>query len=221
MADTTQRLIDALNYINPDDYDTWIKTGMALKHEGVSFSVWENWSRQSGKYQNGECADKWASFKETNSGQPVTGGTIMALAKQNGYTGRASAGFVTWRATQPAQRPTPAAVETLPADYKPERIPDVPTDYDPAADMKRYLSLLFRPDELITYCDRLTKQTDKDGKPRFAPVQSTKHRTAGQIIEALSGGVSGAGICAQSEGGAFIRFNPMDGRGDADANVTD
>lgn len=221
MTENEQRLIDALEYINPDDYDTWLKVGMALKHEGLPLDIWESWSRRSAKHRDGECSPKWDSFREGNAGQPVTGGTIVALARQNGYTGRTSAGSVTWRAAQPTQRPTPAAVETLPADYKPETVPDVPADYDPAADMKRYLSLLFRPDELITYCDRLTKQTDKNGKPRFAPVQSTRHRTAGEIIDALAGGVAAAGICAQSEGGAYVRFNPMDGKGDGNANVTD
>lgn len=221
MTENEQRLIDALEYINPDDYDTWLKVGMALKHEGLPLAIWEGWSRRSAKHRDGECSPKWDSFREGNAGQPVTGGTIVALAKQNGYTGRTSAGSVAWRAAQPAQRSTPAAVETLPTDYKPETVPDVPADYDPAADMKRYLSLLFRPDELITYCDRLTKQTDKNGKPRFAPVQSTRHRTAGEIIDALAGGVAAAGICAQSEGGAYVRFNPMDGSGDSDKNVVD
>lgn len=221
MTENEQRLIDALEYINPDDYDTWLKVGMALKHEGLPLAIWEGWSRRSAKHRDGECSPKWDSFREGNAGQPVTGGTIVALARQNGYTGRASAGSVTWRAAQPTQRPTPAAVETLPTGYKPETVPDVPADYDPAADMKRYLSLLFRPDELITYCDRLTKQTDKNGKPRFAPVQSTRHRTAREIIDALAGGVTAAGICAQSEGGAFVRFNPMDGSGDSDKNVVD
>jgi hypothetical protein len=219
MTENEQRLITALDYINADDYDTWIKVGMALKHEGLPLAMWEGWSRRSAKHRDGECSAKWKSFNEDNAGQPVTRGTIVALARQNGYTGRAVTGPISRRAAQPAQRP--AAVETLPADYKPETVPDVPTDYDPAADMRRYLSLIFRPEEHVTYCDRLIKQTDKNGKPRFAPVQSTRHRTAREIIDALAGGVAAAGICAQSEGGAYVRFNPMDGKGDGNANVTD
>lgn len=218
MTENEQRLITALDYINADDYDTWIKVGMALKHEGLPLAIWEGWSRRSTKHVEGECSAKWKSFNEDNAGQPVTGGTLLMMARQNGYTGSGS--FTGWYRPQPViQRP--AATETLPADYEPAPIPDVPADYDAAADMKKYLSTLFRPDEKISYCDKLTAQTGKDGKTRFVPLQSTKHRTAGQIIEALSGGVSGAGICAQSEGGALIRFNPMDGRGDADANVAD
>lgn len=228
MTDNEQRLIEALNYINPDEYDTWLKVGMALKHEGFPLSVWGDWSRQSNKYKEGDCAVKWRSFNETNGGQPVTGGTLLQLAKQNGYTptGRGNTAPRAWRpptapTPQTPQRTAPTDVETLPADYKPEKIPNFPDDYDPTTDMREYLSILFRKDEHIGYCDRLTKQTDNDGKLRFVPMQSVKNRTAGELIEALKSGIENAGICAQSEGGAFVRFNPMDGSGEGDANVTD
>lgn len=225
MIDTEQKLIEALNYINPDDYDTWLKVGMALKHEGVPFSVWDNWSRQSSKYHEGECFAKWKSFNERNSGQPVTGGTLLMMAKQNGFTpGKQTFDRVPYSIRSAKQEPDNSPtqnIETLPANYKPEKIPDFPANYDPARDMQQYLRILFQSEENVCYCDRLTQQQGKDGKARFVPLQSVKDRTAGQIIKALDTGIENAGICFQSEGGAFIRFNPMDGKGDGDANVTD
>lgn len=225
MIDTEQKLIEALNYINPDDYDTWLKVGMALKHEGVPFSVWDNWSRQSSKYHEGECFAKWKSFNERNSGQPVTGGTLLMMAKQNGFTpGKQTFDRVPYSIRSAKQEPENSPtqnIETLPANYKPEKIPDFPANYDPARDMQQYLRILFQSEENVCYCDRLTQQQGKDGKARFVPLQSVKDRTAGQIIKALDTGIENAGICFQSEGGAFIRFNPMDGKGDGDANVTD
>lgn len=221
MTDNKQELIEVLSYISPDDYDPWITVGMGLKHEGLSLDVWDSWSRHSSKYKDGECAARWRSFKETNGGPPVTGGTIIMMARRNGYKGKSTSYTTTPRLPQTTQRPAAPEAETLPANYKAEKIPNVPADYDPAADMRNYLSVLFRKDEYVCYCDQLTAQPGKDGKPRFAPIQSTKDRTAGEIIEALKSGIENAKICAQSEGGAFVRFNPMDGRGEGDANVTD
>ena len=64
-----------LNSIPPDcGYDEWLKVGMALKHEGASCSVWDNWSRGGTKYKPGECERKWRSFKRSD----VTGGTLYA-----------------------------------------------------------------------------------------------------------------------------------------------
>ena len=37
---------DLLKYIPADcSYDEWIKVGMALKHEGADWTVWDDWSR--------------------------------------------------------------------------------------------------------------------------------------------------------------------------------
>ena len=214
-----QKYIDALKYISPDSYEDWITVGMALKHEGLGVDVWDSWSRGSAKYQEGECARKWAGFNEMHGGAPVTGGTLMALAKKNGYAPSSQAFGWDDEVNEPGR------------DYKivdaayvgEERIPLPPANYDPAADMREYLSLLFQPDEHVCYCDRLTKIEPKEGstqKPRWIPRQSVRSRTAGQLIEALRGGIENASICGESEGGAYIRFNPVDGEGEGNANIT-
>lgn len=71
-----------LNAISPDcSYDEWLKVGMALKHEGVGLSVWENWSSHGTKYKQGECARKWAGFRRDE----VTGGTLFYIATEWGW----------------------------------------------------------------------------------------------------------------------------------------
>ncbi len=55
-------LLMALTYISADEYNTWIKIGMALKSGGIDFEVWDGWSRTSLKYVPGECDRKWATF---------------------------------------------------------------------------------------------------------------------------------------------------------------
>lgn len=46
-----------------NDYDGWLQVGMALKHLGdAGLPIWEEWSQQSDKYQEGDCAAKWNTF---------------------------------------------------------------------------------------------------------------------------------------------------------------
>ena len=82
MSFNNGQLNEALKYIDPAnlDYQTWLYVGMALKHEGYSYDVWDEWSKSdSGRYHAGECEKKWDSF--TDRENPVTGATIIKLAK--------------------------------------------------------------------------------------------------------------------------------------------
>lgn len=57
---------DALSYISPDDYFTWIHIGMALKEAGEQFGMWDAWSASSPKYAGSqETRKKWDSFNST------------------------------------------------------------------------------------------------------------------------------------------------------------
>lgn len=216
-----QRYLEAIKCISSDDYQDWITVGMALKHEGLSLNDWKKWSRSSPKYREGECEAKWRSFSESNGGRVVTGGTLIALARENG-----------WKPAKDTAFGWDDEVNSPGRDYKivdasyvaEERVPPPRHDYDPAADLREYLSVLFRPDEHVCYCDHLTKlephETDANQKVRWIPRSSVKSRTAGQLIEALQKGIDSASICGESEGGALIRFNPVDGAGEGNANIT-
>ena len=208
-----ENLIDIIKWINPDSYEDWTIVGMALKHEGYSVSDWENWSMTSPKYHIGECQKKWDSFREENSGSPVTAGTIVKLAMDSGYRQYDSQTFG-WD----------DEVEEIGRDYqvieagfvKPEAIPAVGKTYKPLDDLKEYISEMFQPDEYIGYCDRL----EQDENGRWQPKHGIKSRTAGDILKALRRGFGNASICSESEAGALIRFNPLDGAGENDSNVT-
>ena len=79
-------LLEVLNNLEPStcSYQEWVNVGMALKEEGYHASDWEAWSsRDTGRYHQGECSRKWNSFNGAPS--PVTGGTIVQLAKEHGW----------------------------------------------------------------------------------------------------------------------------------------
>ena len=59
--------------------------GMALKYEGFTPADWDSWSQADSRYHAGECEQKWQGFN--GSAEPVTGGTIIQLAKDRGLLG--------------------------------------------------------------------------------------------------------------------------------------
>ena len=62
-GDVDVSLLDALN---PDDYETWLRVGMAAKASGIPMHVWKTWSQTSTKYKAGDCERKWKSFNRTD-----------------------------------------------------------------------------------------------------------------------------------------------------------
>lgn len=89
-GDTARKIMDALNYIDPDDYPVWIKVGQALQNIGMPFEVWDEWSQKSTKYGDGNekygTGYKWGSFRRTDSNWNA--GTIFKLAKQGGWNAK-------------------------------------------------------------------------------------------------------------------------------------
>ena len=79
-AQDTDEFARALMYVNSlaewrrEDYAAWIEVGMALRGLGqFGLQVWDSWSRKSEKYQLGDCAKKWRTFK------PNDGVTLESL----------------------------------------------------------------------------------------------------------------------------------------------
>ena len=54
-----------LSLLSPDRcdlYNEWIQVGICLNNTVQGFELWENWSRQSTKFQEGVCQTKWNTF---------------------------------------------------------------------------------------------------------------------------------------------------------------
>ncbi|MBR5948422.1 MAG: AAA family ATPase, partial [Clostridia bacterium] len=216
-----RELLEILKYIDPAvcEYNAWIQVGMALKHEGLPCSVWENWSRGDGRrYHDGECERKWRGFQ--GSSEPVTGATIVQLAKDQGWIpeyDNSSEGFeLEWDSVIGAGKPDGKVVDS--AWVEPKEIPE-PSDWHPAKQLITYLETLFGENELVGY---VTESWIKDGKAM--PTKGCSDRTAGELIRELAkcGDDVGAVLGDYDPGvGAWIRFNPLDGKGVNNANVTE
>lgn len=68
-----------------DDYDSWLRVGMALydRFQDQGVDLWESWSKRSGKHITNECYAKVRTFKRTG-GNVVKFGTLIAIVQRNG-----------------------------------------------------------------------------------------------------------------------------------------
>lgn len=205
----------ALDFISPSalTYEEWLMVGMGLKEAGLPVAVWEQWSaRDGGRYHKGECIKKWESFH--GSSKPVTQSSIFQLAYEHGWSGPAGRAL-DWGDELTVGPQQPALVDPRWVEEQELHLPDT---WEPAQQLKRYLQALFEPDEYVAYVTESFMAAD-----RRRPAKGCWDRTAGQLIEELDacGGDVGKvmGDC-DPEIGAWICFNPVDGTGRKDANVT-
>ena len=210
-------LLKLMEYINPADleYQAWVHVGMALKHEGYSVTDWENWSRRDiGRYHAGECVRKWNTFR--GNGDPVTGGTIVQMAMENGWIPEQGHelewdDLITW------EKDNLVVIDKNWIEGKEIR---EPKEWDPIKELTIYIETLFGTDEKVGY---VTKVWERDG--RKLPSKGCFDRTARQLLQALGkckdGDIADAVGDYDPEAGAWIRFNPLDGKDCRDENVTD
>lgn len=94
-----------------------------------------------------------------------------------------------------------------------------PARWNPCAQLREYLTALFRPDEHVAYC---TDPFERDG--RFIPTQGTFHKTVSEMLKSLRKnsrtGFEEAVGTPNEKAGAWIVVNPVDGKGRRDENVT-
>ena len=221
MIDKRDELISALEAIDPAlcDYQTWTNVGMGIKAGGFDVDLWDSWSRRDGRrYHPGECEEKWDSFRDTG----ITLNTVFGLAYQNGWVSPIQwdggpGGELAWddEINDDYVVVNKGWLET--EDFR------EPSDKDwkPVEDIRRYLSVLFSPEESVGYV--IDAYQDKE-KEKWHPNRSGNYdRTAGTLLEALGSAKSVKDVFFDynEEAGVWIRFNPLDGQGVKNNNVTE
>ncbi len=210
-------ITELLDYIDPSmlDYQEWVNVGMALKEAGRTASDWDSWSRRdAGRYHSGECFRKWDTFR--GSGNPVTAGTIVQMAKDNGWTPPSFESHeLDWNDTIGAKDDL-VVIDKNWVEGKEIIEPDT---WNPVDQLVKYLEILFESTENVGY---VTQSWEKDGK--YLPSKGNWDRTAGELIQQLNGCNGDIGAVFgdyRPEVGAWIRFNPLDGKGVKNENVTE
>lgn len=204
-----------LDHVDPSElaYDEWLAVGMALRHAGATVDTWDHWSRRdTARYHEGECQRKWVGF----TGNGVTWGTVVEFAKRQGW--------------KPAPRREDKAFEwedeirddrddlrVIDAGWVEDRDVHEPDDWNPIQQLSDYLSALFDSNEYVGYVAECWQKDD-----RWLPKKGSWTRKAGELLHELSRTTDIRNVIGDypAEAGAWIRFNPLDGKGVKDENVT-
>ena len=171
-----------------DDYAEWLAVGMALYHAGAECSLWDSWSRQSQKYQDGACFKKWQSFNSA-SGSTLGLGSLVEWARADGFDPYAGRAF----------------------DWG-----DIFESHSGGADISalfnntdliRYLQAVFKPSENVNY---VVASYGREGK--FLPANKGDVRRVSELIACLQKyqkDITFAIGDYDKNAGAWIRFNPV------------
>lgn len=211
-------LAECLDAIDPAScsYEEWAHVGMALHAEGYPASVWDDWSRRDpARYRAGECESKWKTFGRSPA--EVAGGTIVMMARDAGWRPRGGGDdpghALGWDDGSAACDPDPAWIE-------PAEVPEPEGEWHGWRELVRYLEALFEPGEIVGY---VTDAWEKDG--RWVPKSRGSYtQTAGELVERLAkyGDDLASSLGRPNpEAGAWVRFNPLDGEGVRNDNVTE
>lgn len=212
-------LLEIIQYLDPAvlTYQEWLAVGMALKDAGYEASVWDEWSRRdAARYHAGECFNKWGGFAGKQA--PVTAGTIVHLARMQGWSPPRQGCDIEldWSASIGSKD----ELVIVDKNWLEGKEVAEPAVWDPASQLITYLETLFESSENVGY---VTRSWNREG--RHMPTKGCFDRTAGQLIEQLSrcdnGDIGSILGDYNQDAGAWIRFNPLDGRGCKNENVTD
>lgn len=211
-------LVSLLEYIDPSylNYQEWINVGMALKYEGYTASNWDDWSkRDSTRYHPGECFKKWTTFEGT--GTPITGATITQMAKDNGWMPRSAD-----REDRELDWNDEIAGDYVVVDKNWIEGKEIhePAVWNPVQQLTTYLEILFEASENVGY----VVDTWQNDEGKYLPTKGAWDRSAGELIQLLNqcnGDIGSVLGDYNPETGAWIRFNPLDGKGVKNENVTD
>lgn len=216
-------LLEILDYIDPSmlNYQEWVNVGMALKHEGFTAADWEKWSaRDVQRYHNGECEKKWQSFN--GSATPVTAGTIVQMAKDNGWywSKDSDEGHELEWDDYIGGKNVKEDFVVIDKNWIEGQEIEIPEEWDPAKQIIKYLETLFEADDNVGYVTESWQ--NEDGK--YLPSKGAYDRTASELIKELNKYKDNIGAALgdyNHEAGAWIRFNPLDGKGVKNDNVTE
>lgn len=211
-----------LEYIPVADlsYDEWLQVGMALKTEGYSCADWDTWSMADSRYKAGVCERKWKTFRRDE----CTGATITQMAKDRGWEPSQSYVAYDWE----DEIGTDAAFVDR-GYIEAENIKEPGDNWNRVDEILEYLGTLFKPDEYVGLNFEASYDEEK-GKwhPRNSGIYT---RTAKELIEEIkkwkqktndqNDVIASVFGTPNPQAGAWVRFNPLDGKNVFNVNVTD
>jgi phage/plasmid-associated DNA primase len=161
-----------------DDYDLWISIGQILHELDDSLlEVWDEWSKQSDKYKEGECQKRWLTFVRGGGRGP---GSLYYMAKENG-----------WSYNDNSQEHKALLPDDQTLDYINNMFEALEKDSN--GDFPQPIAVVDQPNKWLVHGD--TSKNDKKG---------TRNPSYDQIAEVLLQEYQGNLLYSQSHGSFFI-----------------
>jgi len=199
------------------NYQEWVNVGMALHQEGLPCALWDEWSRNDSRYHPGECEKKWQTFG--NSDNKVTMGTVYHMAEGYGWNPAAGVKTYGWDDYITSDGEPADTGGWHHEDTQPMPPPPTINTYSAAKDITDYLNTIFEPEDKVCYV--VNAYQDDDGK--WKPYGQNNSRTARQLIESIQkhpNDMTDTFGTTNRDAGVWVCFNPMDGEGRSNKNVT-
>jgi len=178
-----------------DDYDIWITVGQTLHDLDDSLlENWEEWSKQSPKYKEGECHKRWLSF---NKGGGRTVGTLIHVARENGW--------------QPSQEHRGLSVDDETVERSLELLDEIETPDDPmATTFVETDEPQVEPDKKL-WGGQVAEGTKPKKKMRQDKESKPRNPSSGEVTDALRTMYNGNLRYSQPHGQFFIYGKESDG----------
>ena len=217
-------ILKALKAIPPDvHYDEYLAVGQALHHEGYSVEVWRDWTSGCAYADHAKRMKdidyKWKSFGN-NPGNPVTGGTIVKLARDYGWTPNGSKEYdvLPWDVMFHGEEDEPPIVDASSVSEHDERVSPMFAAGHETEELEAYLKALFDEDDVIRY---VLDATEGDNG-RMQPGVGVYKRKAGDLLKLIKKAKSLEDVVGTLDEsvGAYICINPLDGEYVGNKNVT-
>ena len=218
---TEQEVKEALQFIDPAtlSYQDWLNVGMAIKDDGHPCSLWDEWSRRDPQRYDGKCWAKW----ETLQGDGITIKTLFKMAYDGGYKAPGYSGTNNLGNRELLDNEIIDVSDIYRVidehDVNISIIPPCPNPWNQIEDIRKYISVLFEQDDYVSYCTKCYQS--EDGK--FHPSDRNYDRRADRLLAELGTAkkIEDVFYDYNHDCGAWISFNPVDGTGGSDSNVTD
>ena len=189
-------LLDALYTIPPEEqeYDGWLKIGMALHAAGYDVKDWDDWSKQDkARYTGYDCDYKWSTFDDSMGEDGVSEKYIFSKAiNEYGWqpehdtvkatgTGFGMVLSLDSATVENSSTTTPTATQELPEAPQMDKLSQI------SAQMRE----MFEPDELVNVAIRVQEDDPKAWDQGFC----VKSSEVAGIIGAIDTAEYGACLC--------------------------
>lgn len=202
--DDLKTLQDALYSIKPSDltYEEWLNVGMALKDEGLTCDLWDDWSRSDTRHRDNDCYSRWDGFV----GSGVTVATIYHYAETYGH----------WTKNRDLDWDDGIAE----SDFYREVLTNEKKEEEPWEMAVRYLEIMFHPDETVSF---VTAAEFNEKGQKWTPANAGLVRKCSDLIKDLykHKDLDCTFGTINRKAGAWIRHNPTIGPNNKDVTRFD